>query len=110
MSFADCENPKTQLEMNMCSAENLSSLNTHLDQLMKNYSANLGEEQRVLFQDSQKAWQLHRDKYCEFRASGVVGGSSYPLVLNHCLSQETEDRISKIEELFKCPEGDLSCP
>ena len=47
---------------------------------------------------------------CEFRASGVHGGSVQPMVKADCLRDVTEQRIKALDVYAHCEEGDLGCP
>ncbi|WP_353824345.1 lysozyme inhibitor LprI family protein, partial [Mesorhizobium sp.] len=59
---------------------------------------------------AQRAWIGFRDAECEFSASGVKGGSVYPLIYNDCITAQTKTRIEAFKTYLKCKEGDLSCP
>jgi uncharacterized protein YecT (DUF1311 family) len=59
---------------------------------------------------AQRAWIAFRDAECKFRASGVQGGSAYPMIYSQCLADLTKSRAGDFKRLLACQEGDLSCP
>ena len=50
------------------------------------------------------------DAECKFSASGVAGGSVYPLIYNNCITSVTKTRTEALKQYLKCEEGDMSCP
>ena len=72
--------------------------------------ARLSPPSRVLLRDAQRSWIGFRDRQCAFEASGVEGGSAYPMVYAGCLARVTADRTRTLRRLGQCEEGDLSCP
>lgn len=81
-----------------------------LNAIYKAYMQRLDPAQKKSLTDAQRAWLNFRDLDCKFEASGVDGGSSYPMILRQCLDRKTDDRIKDLERLSTCQEGDLSCP
>jgi uncharacterized protein YecT (DUF1311 family) len=74
------------------------------------YRSRLAPSQRAAFDESQRRWVAYRQAACEFEASGVAGGSAYPMILAACLTDYANQRLDIIARLANCVEGDLSCP
>ena len=68
-----------------------------------------GDKTKLLIA-AQKAWLGFRDAECAFSASGVMGGSIYPMVVSLCLEEVTKARIKGLSVYQKCEEGDTTCP
>ncbi|MCC8462000.1 MAG: lysozyme inhibitor LprI family protein [Rickettsia endosymbiont of Ecitomorpha arachnoides] len=108
----DCNNAMTQGDMNYCAGEEYKKVDKKLNQIYKEILKHISDEQEKvnLLKKSQNLWIKYRDADCEFRSSGVYGGSVYPMILLMCLTEKTEERIKEFEVMLKCEEGDLSCP
>ena len=72
--------------------------------------ARLSSPSRLLLRDAQRSWIAFRDRQCAFEASGVKGGSAYPMVYGGCLARVATDRTRDPRRLGQCQEGDLACP
>lgn len=82
-SAEECDrNDQTQTSMNICAGADYAAsdakLNKAYGDIMKRLSDNA--DARKLLQDSQRAWIAFRDAECKFSASGVDGGSVYPMI------------------------------
>ncbi|MDO7900279.1 lysozyme inhibitor LprI family protein [Pseudomonas citrulli] len=108
----DCTNAMTQGEMNQCSAQESKAADKTLNDLYQQITARLKDnpdaKQRLV--KAQRAWIAFRDAECDFSASGVEGGSVYPLIYNDCLTAQTKARVEAFKTYLMCKEGDLSCP
>ncbi|MCG6573340.1 DUF1311 domain-containing protein [Pseudomonas sp. AF32] len=80
----DCANATTQGEMNQCAAQEKKAADDELNSLYKQITARLKDnpEAKQLLVKAQRAWVGFRDAECNFSASGVEGGSVYPVVVN----------------------------
>lgn len=109
---ADCSNAATQGEMNQCAAEENKAADHELNTLYKQITTRLKDnpETRQLLIKTQRAWVAFRDAECNFAASGVEGGSVYPLIYRNCTTALTKARVEAFKRYLKCEEGDLSCP
>ena len=67
-------------------------------------------EAKQMLVKAQRAWIGFRDAECNFSASGVEGGSVYPLIYSNCITAQTKARVEAFKTYLKCKEGDLSCP
>lgn len=108
----DCANAITQGEMNQCAAQEYKAADKELNDLYKQITARLKDDPKAkqLLVKAQRAWIGFRDAECEFSASGVEGGSVYPLIHTDCITAQTKARVEAFKTYLKCKEGDLSCP
>ncbi|WP_210639715.1 MULTISPECIES: lysozyme inhibitor LprI family protein [unclassified Pseudomonas] len=108
----DCANATTQGEMNQCAAKENKAADSELNSLYKQITTRLKDnpEAKQMLVKAQRAWISFRDAECNFSASGVEGGSVYPLIYSNCITDQTKARIEAFKTYLKCKEGDLSCP
>jgi uncharacterized protein YecT (DUF1311 family) len=108
----DCANAITQGEMNQCAAKESKAADHELNSLYKQITARLKDnpDAKNMLVKAQRAWIGFRDAECEFSASGVEGGSVYPLIYDNCITTQTKARVEAFKTYLKCKEGDLSCP
>ena len=110
MAFAvDCNDQAT---MNQCAAQqNVAAdkeLNTLYQQITSRLKSNPDSKKQLV--SAQRAWVAFRDAECKFSASGVEGGSVYPLIYSNCVTELTRARVATFKTYLKCQEGDLGCP
>lgn len=109
----DCmENAQDQAAMTMCAGQALQASDAELNKLFHEIRQRLGDDAdtRRLLRDAERAWVAYRDAECTFAASGVAGGSAYPMVYDMCLDGLTQQRIEQFQQYLACEEGDMSCP
>jgi uncharacterized protein YecT (DUF1311 family) len=108
----DCANAMTQAAMNQCAAQESKAADKELNTLYKKITARLKDnaEAKQLLVKAQRAWIGFRDAECSFSASGVEGGSVYPMIHNGCITGLTKARVQAFKIYLECKEGDLSCP
>lgn len=107
---ADCGEFHTQSQMNQCASRAYQKADAELNAQYNAYRAQLDETQKRDIKQIQLAWIKYRDLSCAFEASGVQGGSVYPLIMSTCLTDMTQERLQQLKRLANCEEGDLSCP
>jgi uncharacterized protein YecT (DUF1311 family) len=113
MAFAvDCDNATDQATMNQCAAQQNAAADKELNALYQQITTRLKAEpeRKKLLVGAQRAWVAFRDAECKFSASGVEGGSVYPLIYSSCTTDLTKARVQTFRNYLKCQEGDLSCP
>jgi uncharacterized protein YecT (DUF1311 family) len=113
MAFAaDCDNATDQATMNQCAAQQNAAADKELNALYQQITTRLKAEpeRKKLLVGAQRAWVAFRDAECKFSASGVEGGSVYPLIYSSCTTDLTKARVQTFKNYLKCQEGDLSCP
>jgi uncharacterized protein YecT (DUF1311 family) len=109
---ADCDNATDQATMNQCAAQQHKTADKELNALYQQITHRLksNPDSQKLMVGAQRAWIAFRDAECKFSASGVEGGSVYPLIYSTCITELTKARIETFKNYLKCQEGDLSCP
>ncbi len=113
MAFAlDCDNAPDQATMNQCAAQQNAAADKELNALYQQITARLkGEpDRKKLLVGAQREWVAFRDAECTFSASGVEGGSLYPLIYSNCTTDLTKARVQTFRNYLKCQEGDMGCP
>ena len=105
----ECEDPMTQLDMNLCASAELDRETKKINKTYNNLRAKLNSEQKQQIKEVQLAWIKFKDLACKFEASAVEGGSVYSMVLSECLTAKTRQRHKELERINSCQEGDLSC-
>jgi uncharacterized protein YecT (DUF1311 family) len=105
-----CTNASTQQALNRCTTQARRQADQDLKDFITTYQTRLRPEQVTALQHTQATWELFRRFDCEFEASGVSGGSAYPSIFTNCMTAKATARLSELQELAQCEEGDLSCP
>ena len=107
----DCyQGATTQMAIDKCAAQDLEAANSKLATFTKSYETRLTPEKLSLFRSAQVSWEQFRQSNCKFEASSVVRGSVYPEVLDRCLAERARSRLSELESLSNCKDGDYVCP
>jgi uncharacterized protein YecT (DUF1311 family) len=113
MAFAvDCDNASDQATMNQCAAQQNVAADKELNALYQQITSRLksNPDSKKQLVSAQRAWVAFRDAECKFSASGVEGGSVYPLIYSNCTTELTKARVATFKTYLKCQEGDLGCP
>ncbi len=97
-AFAACEDPQTQLEMNMCSATELEKATRDIGKTYQRLLGVLSPQQRARVRAVQLQWIKSKDLTCEFESSYAEGGSMQPLIRNSCLAEATRSRNKELEQ------------
>ncbi len=107
-----CDEATDQASMNQCAAAAYAASDKRLNEVYRQVRDRLKDEPDTAraLTAAQRAWIGYRDAECGFAASGVVGGSSYPMIHAMCLNGLTQARSKDLEGYLACEEGDLSCP
>ncbi|KZN15657.1 lysozyme inhibitor LprI family protein [Pseudomonas fluorescens] len=108
----DCDNATDQSTMNQCAAQQNKAVDKELNALYQQITTRLKDDPdaKKLLVGAQRSWIAFRDAECKFSASGVAGGSVYPLIYSNCTTELTKARVEAFKTYLKCQEGDLSCP
>ncbi|MHC8318530.1 lysozyme inhibitor LprI family protein [Pseudomonas sp. LB3P31] len=109
---ADCDKATDQASMNQCAAQQSKAADKELNALYQQITARLksNPDRKKLLIGAQRSWIAFRDAECKFSASGVDGGSVYPLIYGNCVTELTLARVETFKNYLKCQEGDMSCP
>jgi uncharacterized protein YecT (DUF1311 family) len=106
---ANCKNPQTQLEMNICSQRDYEAADKALNaqyqttrKAMKKWdadsSADLKGAEDALVK-AQRAWVAYRDAQCISSGFQAHGGSMEPMLISGCQADLTRKRITELKEL-----------
>ncbi|MNI00227.1 hypothetical protein D3C85_713380 [compost metagenome] len=108
----DCDNASNQATMNQCAAQQNAAADKELNALYQQITSRFkgNPDNKKLLVGAQRAWVAFRDAECKFSASGVEGGSVYPLIYSNCVTELTRARVQTFKNYLKCQEGDMSCP
>ncbi|MCY1396124.1 Lysozyme inhibitor LprI [compost metagenome] len=108
----DCDNASDQATMNQCAAQQNAAADKELNALYQQITSRFkgNPDNKKLLVGAQRAWVAFRDAECKFSASGVEGGSVYPLIYSNCVTELTRARVQTFKNYLKCQEGDMSCP
>ncbi|WJK08170.1 lysozyme inhibitor LprI family protein [Pseudomonas fluorescens] len=108
----DCANASDQATMNQCAAQENKAADKELNTVYQQITARLKDnpDGKKLLVSAQRAWIGFRDAECKFSASGVKGGSMYPMIHSSCITRVTKDRTEALKQYLKCEEGDVGCP
>ena len=106
----DCADAQTQGEINACIGAAYKASDQRLNNLYGEYRQRLDAGQKKALTAAQKAWLNYRDLSCRFETSGVEGGSGHPMAYSNCLKAMTDYRITELQTLSDCREGDFNCP
>lgn len=107
----DCEDPMTQMAMNICSGRDYKAADRELNAVWKKASARAkewdaevgdGTQHRELLA-AQRAWLTFRDAQCSFEANQYRGGSIMPLIQSTCLTTLTKARTEQLREYLEFP-------
>jgi len=113
MAFAvDCDNATDQATMNQCASQQHAAADKELNALYQQITSRLkgNPDSKKMLAGAQRSWIAFRDAECRFSASGVEGGSVYPLIYSNCVTELTKARVQTFKQYLKCQEGDMSCP
>lgn len=95
-AWADaCADASDQATMNKCAGKALKASDGELNTLYKQIEARLKDDQDKtrLLVAAQQAWIAFRDAECDFSATGVAGGSAYPMIILQCRDGLTQNRV-----------------
>ncbi|HEV7252330.1 MAG TPA: lysozyme inhibitor LprI family protein [Mesorhizobium sp.] len=109
----DCENPVTQMDMNICAGEDFSKADEALNAVyrkvmaaMRDTDAELKEMSPDLvgaadaLKKAQRAWIDYRDGHCELAGFEARGGSMEPMLISGCMAELTQARTKELQALL----------
>ena len=100
---------QTQHDLNGREDAKADALDRRLNGLYGALMSRYTPADQALLRQSERSWIKYRDDDCKYEASGVIGGSIYPMIYAECVQQRTAERIKHLEYQSNCQEGDLSC-
>ena len=105
----DCDEPITQMEMNVCSyrkyLEADIALNEHWALVRSRWHANSDQPDFwMAVLDAQRKWLEYRNAECEVWQNLYGGGTITPLMQNSCLAKVTQQRVEELAALLDTPQ------
>ncbi|MBC5993754.1 lysozyme inhibitor LprI family protein [Pontibacter cellulosilyticus] len=97
----NCEDPQTQLEMNICAAEDFKRVDAELNKVYKEIVSKLEPNSKGLMVKAQKSWLVVRDNHCGLYEQFYQGGSIMPLMLYTCKTELTQNRIKELRMILR---------
>ncbi len=105
----NCEDPRSQMEMNACTAIEFERADAALNALWPELVAAAREADReidrtyddrptsaVRLREAQRAWIVFRDAHCAYDAYESRGGSMEPMLYQGCRARLTRERIAQL--------------
>ena len=95
-----CENAKTQLEMNQCTAAAYQTSDQELNSVYASVKDKLDAALLEKLQIAQRAWIKYRDANCEAESALYDGGSIRPAIYSACMERVTRARIAELHAIY----------
>jgi uncharacterized protein YecT (DUF1311 family) len=97
----DCDNARTQVEMNLCAALGYEAADAEMNRAYAQLRAAVDEEERAALLAAQRAWLRFRDAHCAFEAAGFRGGSMQPMIHSGCMAHVTRERTKHLKDALE---------
>jgi uncharacterized protein YecT (DUF1311 family) len=97
----NCEDPQTQLEMNLCSLRDLETSDKKLNEIYKEIVGLIDAKSKPLLVQAQRNWIVVRDNHCKLYEHFYEGGSMMPMMLNSCRKELTDNRIRELHSILE---------
>ncbi|HEX8557638.1 MAG TPA: lysozyme inhibitor LprI family protein [Pyrinomonadaceae bacterium] len=97
----DCEDPKTQSELNVCADRKFSAADAELNRAYSQLASRLEERWRAGLKAAEVAWLKYRDANCEYETALYEGGSMRPMLFSLCMERMTRARTAELREQLK---------
>ena len=108
-AFTNCQSSQNQVDLGECMESEFVRTDEALNDIYREYSLSLSDEQGRQFAETQHAWRKFMELSCDFESSGMVGGSLQTTIQANCRSRLTRERIEDIEFLGRCAIGSHNC-
>ena len=97
----NCEDPQTQLEMNICSLRDYEASDKKLNEIFKEIAASIDAKSKPLLIQAQRNWIIVRDSHCKIYEHFYQGGSMMPMMINSCKKELTDNRIRELHTILE---------
>jgi uncharacterized protein YecT (DUF1311 family) len=97
----DCDDARTQLEMNLCALRQYEAADAEMNRAYSRLRAAVDAEERAALLAAQRAWLRFRDAHCAYEAAGVRGGSMAPMVHSGCMAETTRERTRQLKNALE---------
>ncbi len=95
-----CDNPSTQVDMNICAAEEFKAADTKLNQVYNRHIKGLDPFHKEALQKAQRIWISYRDLACHSFSLSAEGGSMQGMLVNMCRTRLTSERTRLLNDQF----------
>ena len=104
-ALADCADPQTQTDMNICAGERFRKSDGRLNRVWTDLRRVRGTsaEDRETFQvvlEAQRTWLAYRDAQCKAEGYEAHGGTMEPMLVADCQARLTDERVKSLQELL----------
>ena len=96
-----CANAQTQADMTICWGNQYKAADAKLNQVYRQFTAKLDDEEKTQLKTAQTAWLKYRDTNCEFVADQYKGGTMRPMIAAICLADVTGNRTRELTAQMK---------
>lgn len=100
-SFANCEKPMSQSEMNECSSSKFDIADKELNDIYKELMSKLNENEKNNLRKEQRKWIKHRDAEASKEVEELgIGGSMASMMYSSSLTYLTKKRVEELKVLL----------
>jgi uncharacterized protein YecT (DUF1311 family) len=96
-----CAAAQSQAEMTICWENQYKAADAKLNQVYRQFTAKLDDEEKTQLKTAQTAWLKYRDTNCEFVADQYKGGTMRPMIAAICLTDVTDNRTKELTVQMK---------
>ena len=96
-----CADAQTQADMTICWGNQYKAADAKLNQVYRQFTAKLDDEEKTQLKTAQTAWLKYRDANCEFVADQYKGGTMRPMIAAICLADVTDNRTKELTAQMK---------
>jgi uncharacterized protein YecT (DUF1311 family) len=104
----NCENPRNQIEINMCVKIRLDKAEREMNNLLDLKIQQLTNPSSERLISAQEAWIPFREKSCVYESGGSKGGSGWAMRYNSCMAIMAEKRTRELQIYLSCTAN--GCP
>ena len=101
-SFANCEKPMSQSEMNECSSSKFDIADKELNDIYKELMSKLNDTEKNNLKKEQRKWIKYRNAEAsrELKELGLEGGSMASMMYGDSLTYSTKKRVEELKALL----------
>ena len=96
-----CGAAQTQADMTICWGNQYKAADAKLNQVYRQFTAKLDDEEKTELKTAQTAWLKYRDANCEFVGDQYKGGTMRPMIAAICLADVTDNRTRELTAQMK---------
>lgn len=96
-SFANCEKPMSQSEMNECSSSKFDIADKELNDIYKELMSKLNDTEKNNLKKEQRKWIKYRNSEAAKDAAEFSGGSMASMMYSDSLKYSTKKRVEELK-------------